>query len=258
MLANNEKMKQQLDYHSFIWFFETYKKQGFKNIDTKDPQLTEFEEKLKANGQFFYVADLIKLDVLFVSKGYYDFFGQISADSYPSVVFEASHPDDKERHSIARSKLIKLGQDLFINPNGNRYISSNLRIKNVQGNYIQLMFQGCLTYSEIPFPSVYLIMVHTDISEIFKINHGYHFYVGTDASYFRYPDNELFKTGNLFSKREYEIISCLAKGMDNEQIAAKLFLSIHTVYTHRRNLLAKTGKRNILELVIDLKEQGAI
>lgn len=251
-------MQKHLDYRSFRWFFESYKKQGFKNINYKDPQLAEFEEQLKDNSQFFYIADLIKLNVLFVSKGYYDFFGQIDPESYPSAVFEASHPDDKERHSLARSKLIKLGQDLSINPNGNNHISSNLRIKNVQGNYIHLMFQGCLIQSEVPLPSVYLIMVHTDITELSKINRGYHFYVGSDSSFFRFPDNELFNTGNIFTKREYEIISCLAKGMDNEQIAEKLFLSIHTVYTHRRNLLAKTGKRNTLELVIELQERGVI
>lgn len=251
-------MKQYLDYHSFKWFFEAYKKQGFKSINAKDPQLAELEERMKANGQFFYIADLIKLNVLFVSQGYYDFFGQIPAEAYPSAVFEASHPDDKERHSLARSKLIKMGQDLFINPNGNCYISSNLRIKNSEGKYIQLMFQGCLIYSDIPSPSVYLIMVHTDISELSKINSGFHYYVGKDASLFRFPDHALFKTGQLFTKREYEIINCLAKGMDNKQIAEKLFLSKYTIYTHRRNLLAKTGKRSTLELVIELKERGLI
>jgi DNA-binding CsgD family transcriptional regulator len=251
-------MKQQLDYHSFIWFFETYKKQGFKKIDKQEPQLANFEQKLKANGQFFYIADLIKLKVLYASKGHYDFFGQIPAKSYPSVVFEASHPDEKERHSLTRSKLIKLGHDLLIHPNEYHYLNSNFRIKNVQGNYIQLMFQACLIRSKTPLPSVYAIMVHTDISNIYKINQSFHFYVGTDVSFFTFPDEALFKKGNLFTKREYEIISCLAKGMDNEQIASKLFLSAHTVYTHRRNLLTKTGKRNTLELVIELKEKGLI
>ena len=123
-------MDQHLDYHSFKQFFESYNKQGFKNIDAKEAQVADLEQKLKANGQFFYIADLIKLEVLFVSSGYYDFFGQIPAESYPAAVFEASHPEDKERHSVARSKLIKMGQDLFINPNGNKHISSNLRIKN--------------------------------------------------------------------------------------------------------------------------------
>ena len=41
------------------------------------------------------------------------------------------------------------------------------------------------------------------------------------------------------SQREKEIIACVAKGMTNKEIAETLFLSIHTVTTHRRNITAK-------------------
>ena len=43
----------------------------------------------------------------------------------------------------------------------------------------------------------------------------------------------------LISDREKDIIRCVAKGMSNKEIADKLFLSIHTVTTHRRNISAK-------------------
>lgn len=41
------------------------------------------------------------------------------------------------------------------------------------------------------------------------------------------------------SQREKEIIVCVVKGMTNKEIAEKLFLSIHTVVTHRRNIARK-------------------
>lgn len=41
------------------------------------------------------------------------------------------------------------------------------------------------------------------------------------------------------STREKEIIVCVVKGMSNKQIAEKLFISTHTVITHRRNIAAK-------------------
>lgn len=41
------------------------------------------------------------------------------------------------------------------------------------------------------------------------------------------------------SQREKEIITCVAKGMTNKEIADSLFLSIHTVTTHRRNITNK-------------------
>lgn len=41
------------------------------------------------------------------------------------------------------------------------------------------------------------------------------------------------------SEREKDIVCCVAKGMSNKEIADKLFLSVHTVATHRRNISSK-------------------
>lgn len=41
------------------------------------------------------------------------------------------------------------------------------------------------------------------------------------------------------SNREKEIITLVVKGMTNKEIADKLFLSVHTVITHRRNIARK-------------------
>ncbi len=41
------------------------------------------------------------------------------------------------------------------------------------------------------------------------------------------------------SQREKEIVICVVKGMTNKEIAECLFLSIHTVNTHRRNIARK-------------------
>ncbi len=41
------------------------------------------------------------------------------------------------------------------------------------------------------------------------------------------------------SLREKEIITLVAKGMTNKEIADKLFLSVHTVITHRKNIARK-------------------
>ena len=43
----------------------------------------------------------------------------------------------------------------------------------------------------------------------------------------------------LLSQREKEIVVCVVKGMTNREIADRLFLSTHTVITHRRNIARK-------------------
>lgn len=44
---------------------------------------------------------------------------------------------------------------------------------------------------------------------------------------------------DALSSREKEIIICVVKGMTNKEIADELFLSTHTVITHRRNISRK-------------------
>ena len=41
------------------------------------------------------------------------------------------------------------------------------------------------------------------------------------------------------SQREKEIVGCVVRGMTNKEIAEKLFISVHTVITHRRNITRK-------------------
>ena len=45
--------------------------------------------------------------------------------------------------------------------------------------------------------------------------------------------------GSQLSQREKEVICCVVKGMSNKDIAEALFISIHTVITHRRNIARK-------------------
>lgn len=52
-------------------------------------------------------------------------------------------------------------------------------------------------------------------------------------------DEEETDNPETLSQREKEIVVCVVKGMTNKEIAEKLYLSIHTVITHRRNISKK-------------------
>jgi two-component system NarL family response regulator len=54
------------------------------------------------------------------------------------------------------------------------------------------------------------------------------------------------------SSREAEIVKLIARGCTNKQIAEKLYLSIHTIKTHRKNIIKKLGFtfKNASELIL--------
>lgn len=53
----------------------------------------------------------------------------------------------------------------------------------------------------------------------------------------------------VLTRREKEILELIADGMTNNEIAQKLFISVSTVDTHRKNLLAKFEAKNIAALI---------
>ena len=54
----------------------------------------------------------------------------------------------------------------------------------------------------------------------------------------------------VLSDRENEIIVLIAEGLTNEQIADQLFLSKHTINTHRKNIMSKLGVKNTAGIVM--------
>ncbi len=56
--------------------------------------------------------------------------------------------------------------------------------------------------------------------------------------------------GMHISEREMEIITLIAEGYSNKEMADKLFLSTHTVTTHRKNIMNKLDVNNTAGLVL--------
>jgi DNA-binding CsgD family transcriptional regulator len=57
-------------------------------------------------------------------------------------------------------------------------------------------------------------------------------------------------------KREREVLDLTCRGLSAREISDKLFLSVHTINTHRRNIQNKLGISNIAEMVALGKEAG--
>jgi len=62
----------------------------------------------------------------------------------------------------------------------------------------------------------------------------------------------------FLSERETEVLKWLAQGLSNKEIADKLNLSIHTINTHRKNIMDKTSVRSLAGLTIYAVSKGII
>ena len=70
-------------------------------------------------------------------------------------------------------------------------------------------------------------------------------------------DKENCEPTNL-SPREFEVLSLITKGYKTNQIAEELFVSVHTVNSHRKNILRKLNLKSPAELIVYALESGLV
>jgi hypothetical protein len=251
-------MPNHQDYSQFHQFIKTYEPKGFYEIETDSSLMTELEHMMEQNDQYIVVGDILQMKILYASKRSKEIIGVAPNDITPNVFFPIMHPDDFERFSLGRIKLFKLAQNLYHLKEGNALTSTNLTLRNPNNKYNSILFQIYLFYSSAPIETVYCFNVYTNVDSHKKLRKHYHYYSGNDLSYFKYPDEELLSIGNVFTQREFEIIKLIELGLNSQQIAEKLFLSHFTVNAHRTNILKKTNKTAMSEVIHDLYEKGML
>lgn len=62
----------------------------------------------------------------------------------------------------------------------------------------------------------------------------------------------------LLTGREREILQLIAEGNSNKEIAARLFLSVYTVETHRKNILEKLKLHGPADLILYAVRKGMV
>jgi len=70
-------------------------------------------------------------------------------------------------------------------------------------------------------------------------------------------NDEVLKERGI-SSREYEVLTLMAQGYSNQEIADKLFVSLNTIKTHSTNLFSKLDARRRTQAVQKAKELGLI
>ena len=65
-------------------------------------------------------------------------------------------------------------------------------------------------------------------------------------------------TPTTLSEREIEITQHIADGLTSRKIADKLFISPHTVQTHRKNIMRKLKVNSVTELVVYAMKTGLV
>ncbi len=145
----------------------------------------------------------------------------------------------------------------------NYKFSYNYRISHKSGKVIKILQNlVILEADENNNPLLGLITV-TDITP-YKTNDSVIFTVtypgkrkGEVIPHYESFNMSLEKPSSI-SVRENEVITAIANGLSTAKIAEKLRISVYTVNAHRRNILEKTGVKNVAELINYATSNGLV
>jgi len=182
-----------------------------------------------------------------------------SISGLPNEIFEQkglkysnlrTHPWDLFQLILISRKVMKVFQNLDIDEKLNSKFAFDLRYRHPQRGYIRIHQTILpLSISENGKPSVILIQ-SSDISELKKSNRMKYFFGFWKNEFFqKLILGETSAYGNILTNRELDLLTLAADGYTSAEIAAFKNLSVETVRTHNRNIISKTGAKNLTEVV---------
>ena len=104
------------------------------------------------------------------------------------------------------------------------------------------------------------------VDAIESTSKGKSFYCGKILEKIRKESIDISEMNNIdlscdavaLSRREKEILTLISEGLTNSKIAEILFLSSHTITTHRKNIMSKLGVKNTAGIVMYAVKSGIV
>jgi DNA-binding CsgD family transcriptional regulator len=208
------------------------------------------------NNECFYIKDYINNKIIY-NKGFYNVIGYLDDDIDLDFLLNNIHPNDIEIvNRISKIAVLYCSENPYNILNNTLCVSYRRQKKD--GTYIKVLSQSYIT--EINDEGV-LVKGLTKFADISFID-------TSDAVNWTFEaenlNKEVFKNNiykaynNFFTVREIEIIVEIAKGYTNNQISEKLYISKHTVATHRKHLFKKSNTHSVEELILFCNKIGVI
>lgn len=221
---------------------------------------------LFAGGSFYYyILNFDNSQINFVHGGIQEVLGiKPNEFSIPKLI-EVMYPEDLKMMQVKELAA----QNFFLNTIPKDEIplykvAYLIRLQHSKGKFKTILHQAKAISVSDTGKILQMIVVHTDISYLnAPFDHKISFISSKRPSYFSIiPDTslELLKNSlkNILSAREKEIIKKVADGKSLNEIADQLFVSPHTINTHKKNILRKSHCKNTTELISKCIREGII
>ncbi|MBB6500875.1 LuxR C-terminal-related transcriptional regulator [Pedobacter cryoconitis] len=258
MESNNNVMKATWDRYSDFY--------TRSNIALPKVNLDQFLPSFICPGQFYYyVVGFYDRQIKYMDPSVVEILGLEPESATAEKILDRIHPDDINYVTQTESASLKFMFDKVGRDSVRSYYKTTycLRLKVADGGYELFHNQSILLSNDDTGRITQVLHIHTNVSHITTVNNYMPSLVGIKGEKKVWPININRESENhalnlQFSKRETEIIKLIALGYKSEEIADSLFISVHTVHTHRKNITRKSGVKTSSELISLCVKDGLI
>ena len=214
------------------------------------------DELLPESDTFFYVIEFPAQKYHFMGKQQVNITGYSNEEFIEKGVdlfFQRVHPEDLE---LLSQQVYPAWLELLANtlPENRKKIQFqyNYRFKCKNNHYVNLLERGyALELDPTGIPALTLgNVIALGNNEIIPVRATAK--ILNESGLIETIFSQLYQTTSddisELTRRELDILRNLATGKTSKQIGDRLFISPHTVDTHRRNLLKKMNCRSVVEL----------
>lgn len=199
------------------------------------------------SGQAIYLVDYVEQKVVF-NKGIKDLLGYEDDEFTLALITDYFHPKQKEIVLRLIKAAINYGVKKACIEN-TTFMSLIYKVQKKNKEYVTILRQTRVIETDKKGRMLTAYSVLSDLTGLYETDKVEWKIVGENVDLDglrKYINSEY---NNIFTKRETQIIQLIKQGISSTEIAAQLFLSKHTVDTHRRNILSKTQCKNAVELL---------
>ncbi|SFC11714.1 regulatory protein, luxR family [Flagellimonas taeanensis] len=244
-----------------------------KSVELKAVNIVDYMANLFCPGPYYYyIIDSPTLTLDLVSDSVGTLLGIEPEDFSLEKLVNAMHRDDLDFFMRCEDVVAHFLKNCIPPEQMVNYkINYCLRERISDGSYRLFLMQTLTLKTTEEGALLKVFGTHTDISHITTVNNHRLSLIGLNGapSYLELDvfDDHLFddfvpytyQPSELsFTKRELEVIQWMAKGLSTGAIATELNISIQTVFTHRKNILRKSGVKNTSELIAMCIRKGYI
>lgn len=210
-------------------------------------------------GRYYYlVFNVFKGQIEFISEGIATILGYEPAEVNVMFYMDKIHPEDKSYFLNFEYNIAGFFKSLPFDKINRYKAQYDYRILGKDNNYVRILDQAIqIDFDQNNFYRT--LRIQTDITHIKKDGIPCLSIIGSDGepSYYNIQDANLFtKASDLFTDKERIVLKCIVEGKTSKAMATELGISVHTVSTHRKNILQKAGCITPLDLVAKAINEG--